>query len=898
MHSLEFNIRYNVSDGAALHLCYRLDDNGDVQEGCIALREVQKGWWVCSMDVDDRYPNICYGYELRLGGCTLCSEWAGTPHTLRFNCVNRNYIVHDMWLDSPAGYYEQTNLFRFFNRQARELDEPSVNWYNRSVTFSVYATGLRRNERLHLVGDAGVLGSWEPAKALPMQQRVRNRWSVTFDVSTLWSGGLYYKFIAIDDEGNVRWESGDNRHILLPDFEPSTNYFYQLDALTFDAPSLRLAGTVIPLFSLRSSHGWGIGDFGDIKLFADWLASTGQNILQLLPVNDTTVCGGNEDSYPYNCVSVFALNPIYTDISALPALSKARRNAFYQKEREALNALPTVEYAKVYRLKINYLRELFEEVGSDVLSSEGYIAFEKEQQQWLKPYALFRFLSSRLHSNIWDWGDYSAYGSDTMERVIAEYPDAVYEVRFHSYVQYLLYTQLSDAHNYANSHGIALKGDIPIGVAPNGVDVWCDREQFNLAVSAGAPPDMFAADGQNWGFPTYNWQVMAADGYAWWRRRLQYMSRFFDAYRIDHILGFFRIWEIPRTATSGLAGSFSPNRPLSVEEMAVAGFAFDESRHTVPYIDDALLKKHFPRKARQIIDAFLCENGDGTYRFKPEITDANTLAYYIYERTPKLPQPMKDALLRIYGSVLFMRDLNTPTLFVPRILGSDTGAYAQLTQSERIAYDRIYEDYFYNRHTMFWFREGIRKLTPLLLSTQMTACGEDLGMIPACVPWVMKNLQVLSLEIQRMPKLYGETFADTGRYPYLSVATPSTHDMSTLRGWWREDEALSQQFYNNVLGFDGKAPLEMDGRIAYTILARHLASPSAFALFAWQDWMAMDERLRRDNPDDERINVPSNRDHQWSYRMHIPIEQLMQERAFNETVQRMIADAGRGEYRV
>ena len=898
MHSLEFNIRYNVSDGAALHLCYRLDDNGDVQDGSIVLREVQKGWWVCSMDVDDRYPNICYGYELRLGGNTLCSEWAGTPHTLRFNCVNRNYIVHDMWLDSPAGYYEQTNLFRFFNRQARELDEPSVNWYNRSVTFSVYATGLRRNERLHLVGDAGVLGSWEPAKALPMQQRVRNRWSVTFDVSTLWSGGLYYKFIAIDDAGNVRWESGDNRHILLPDFEPSTNYFYQLDALTFDAPSLRLAGTVIPLFSLRSSHGWGIGDFGDIKLFADWLASTGQNILQLLPVNDTTVCGGNEDSYPYNCVSVFALNPIYTDISALPALSKARRNAFYQKEREALNALPTVEYAKVYRLKINYLRELFEEVGSDVLSSEGYIAFEKEQRQWLKPYALFRFLSSRLHSNIWDWGDYSAYGNDTMERVVAEYPDAVYEVRFHSYVQYLLYTQLSDAHNYANSRGIALKGDIPIGVAPNGVDVWCDREQFNLAVSAGAPPDMFAADGQNWGFPTYNWQVMAADGYAWWRRRLQYMSRFFDAYRIDHILGFFRIWEIPRTATSGLAGSFSPNRPLSVEEMAVAGFAFDESRHTVPYIDDALLKKHFPRKAKQIIEAFLCAGDDGTYRFKPEITDANTLAYYIYERTPKLSQPMKDALLRIYGSVLFMRDLNTPTLFVPRILGSDTGAYAQLAQSERIAYDRIYEDYFYNRHTMFWFREGIRKLTPLLLSTPMTACGEDLGMIPACVPWVMKNLQVLSLEIQRMPKLYGETFADTGRYPYLSVATPSTHDMSTLRGWWREDEALSQQFYNNVLGFDGKAPLEMDGRIAYTILARHLASPSAFALFAWQDWMAMDERLRRDNPDDERINVPSNRDHQWGYRMHIPIEQLMQERAFNETLHRMITDAGRGEYRV
>ena len=893
MHFIEFNIRYNVSDSATLHLCYNLDGGNTAPETTLSLREVQKGWWQCSLEVSDNHHHISYGYELRQGCNVLCSEWAGTPHTLRFNCVNRNYIVHDMWLDSPAGYYTRTNLFRFFDKQAATLDEPSVNWYNRSVTFSVYATGLRGGERLHLVGDADVLGCWEPARALPMQQRVPNRWSVTFDVSSLWSGGLYYKFIAVDENGAVRWEDGENRHILLPDFEPSTNYFYQLDALTFDAPTLRLAGTVIPLFSLRSAHGWGIGDFGDIKLMTDWLVSTGQKILQLLPVNDTTVYGGNEDSYPYNCVSVFALNPIYADMSELPELSKPRRNAYYQKEREALNALPVVSYSKAYRLKINYLRELFDEVGVDVLASEGYMAFEKEQERWLKPYTLFRFLSSRLHSNIWDWGEYSRYDNTTAERVIAEYPDAVHEMRFHSYVQYLLFTQLSAAHNYANSRGVALKGDIPIGVAPNGVDVWCDSEQFNLSVSAGAPPDMFAADGQNWGFPTYNWQVMAGDGYAWWRRRLQYMSCFFDAYRIDHILGFFRIWEIPRTAKSGLAGSFSPNRPLSVEEIVMSGFAFDEAVHTVPYVDDTLLKKHFPRKAKQIVDAFLDANADGTYRFKPEMENANTLAYYIYERTPKLPQAMKDALLAIYGKVLFMRDLNNPQLFVPRILGYETEAYVQLGQSDRVAYDHLYEDYFYNRHTMFWFREGTRKLTPLLLSTPMTACGEDLGMIPACVPWVMKNLQVLSLEIQRMPKLYGETFATPARYPYLSVATPSTHDMSTLRGWWREDEAMSQQFYNCVLGFDGKAPQEMDGRIAHAILLQHLASPSAFALFAWQDWMAMDERLRRDNPDDERINVPSNRDHCWNYRMHIPLEQLMQERLFNDTVRNMIAGAGR-----
>ena len=833
MRFIEFNIKYEVADNSVMYLVYRLDDNGSLTNGVLSLREVQRGIWHGRLEVSDDYERIHYGYELLSAGKVIAKEWSGTPHTLRFNCVNRNYMVYDMWLNSPIGYYKQTNLFRFFEKNTLALDEPSINWYNRSVTFSLYVTGLRNGERLYLSGEADVLGNWNPKKALPMQQRVPNRWSVTFDVANLWSGSLRYKFIAIDSEGNVRWEDGDNRHILLPDFEASTNYFYQLDELHFPCEKLRVAGTVIPLFSLRSAHGWGIGDFGDIRIMADWLALTGQNILQLLPVNDTTVCGGNEDSYPYNCVSVYALNPIYADMSQLPSLSKAKRNARYAKEAEALNALPAVNYAKVYMLKIGYMRELFDEIATDIFASESYKSFVEEQQSWLKPYTLFRFLSARLHSNIWDWGEYSVYTSKTFDKVVAEYPDAVRETQFYSFVQYILYTQLSEAHDYANSRGVALKGDIPIGVAPNGVDVWCDSEQFNLSVSAGAPPDMFSADGQNWGFPTYNWQVMASDGYSWWRRRLQYMSHFFDAYRIDHILGFFRIWEIPRNVQSGLLGSFAPNMPLGKDEITEAGFPFDEQLHAASVIDNTSLDS------------------------------------------------------------LFLPDLHCEGKYFPRILGNETASYLKLSQEERIAYDRIYEDYYYNRHTMFWYHEGMRKLAPLLESTTMTACGEDLGMIPACVPWVMKNLQVLSLEIQRMPKLFGETFADTSRYPYLSVATPSTHDMSTLRGWWREDKALSQQFYNNVLGFDGVAPEDMDGRVAHAILMQHLTSPSAFALFAWQDWMAMDERLRFPSPDGERINVPSNRDHVWNYRMHIPLEQMLEERTFNDEVRRMIAESGR-----
>ena len=627
---------------------------------------------------------------------------------------------------------------------------------------------------------------------------------------------------------------------------------------------------------------------------AEWLRATGQNILQLLPLNDTTIFGGDEDSYPYNCVSVYALNPIYMDMSALPPLASEKSNKYYELHRSKLNDAPAVQYSLVYALKMKYMRDLFAEQGAEMLASEGYRLFAEEQKRWLKPYAMFRFLTARLHSCIWDWGKYRYCDENTEKNLLADYPEAAREIDFYSLVQYILYSQLSEAHNYANSIGVALKGDIPIGVAPNGVDVWCEREQFNLEVSAGAPPDMFAADGQNWGFPTYNWDVMSQDGYAWWRRRLQYMSRFFDAYRIDHVLGFFRIWEIPHTAMSGLSGCFSPNTPLSVEELSLAGFEIEE-RHLAPYITNERLKELFPRRVKYIVERFFDELPDGTYSFKKHIGSASALAYEIYDKCSKtFPEEMKKHLLRLFGSVLFLRDIKEPQKFVPRILGNDTEAYLQLSQAQRIAYDRIYEDYFYNRHTMHWFEEGMRKLAPVLQSTTMTACGEDLGMIPACVPWVMKNLQILSLEIQRMPKLFGEAFASPECYPYLSVATPSTHDMSTLRGWWREDKTMSAQFYNRVLGFDGEAPEEMSGVIARAIIAQHLKSPAAFALFAWQDLMAMDERLRLPDPDAERINVPSNRDHLWNYRMHIAVEDMMKERAFNETLMAMIVDSRRG----
>ena len=841
MRRLNFRMEFNVSggDSVSLSYCFRRP-TGEEAKGRLQLEEMDSGVWTGFLTIDCNVNSIKYGYEIIRSGELLRSEWGGMPHSIKFNGERSSWIVSDKWCDSPFCNYMQTGLFKkFYQKSTASYGEVSLSGEQPdALIFDLPMCGLDDGEVLLLAGDAEECGAWSLERAVPMTCTGFNRWQCVIDTTALRGRILSFKFVAYNKETNAaRWEQGGNRTYYIADEGQPVVRRVTFEGLDFGAPRLRVAGTVIPLFSLRSENSWGVGDFGDIKLFAEWLAETGQHVLQLLPVNDTTIYGGAGDSYPYNCVSVFALHPQYVDISALPALKDGRVRAGLQRRAKRLNSGDTFDYTAVNELKNTYLRKLYDERGEEYVSSEGFRQFETEQQEWLRPYCVYRFLSGKLSPGPGNWGKYDAYDGDTYGRVLAEYHEALGEMQYHAVVQYILYTQLKDAHSYALSLNVALKGDIPIGVAPDGVDVWCYKELFNRRGSAGAPPDAFSADGQNWGFPTYNWEVMARDGYAWWRRRLKYMSNFFDAFRIDHILGFFRIWEIPSYVRSGLSGHFRPSMPLTVEEINAAGFRFDADRHSCPTAADL-----------------------------PSETPAD---------------------------LLFIPDENREGCYHPRIMASDTLCYKRLDECDRMAFDRIYEDYFYHRHTNFWFEEAMKKLTPLLSATSMTVCGEDLGMIPACVPWAMKNLQVLSLEIQRMPKEYGQRFARTEEYPYLSVATPSTHDMSTLREWWLEDRDDTQCFYNSSLGYEGKAPMEMSGAIAKAIVSQHLQSPSMLALIAWQDWMAMDEKLRRKDAFAERINIPSNRGHVWNYRMHMSIEAMLKARTFNKSLVRIISESGR-----
>ena len=646
---------------------------------------------------------------------------------------------------------------------------------------------------------------------------------------------------AIDYFYTVTWQGREKRSewVFCPhSFDPKEVSNPDLPAVQrdawMDAPEdFRVAGTLIPVFSLRSRRSFGVGDFGDLRQMVDWVATTGQRLLQILPINDTTSSHTWADSYPYSCISVFALHPQYVELGALPALKSEKDRRRFDKLRQELNGLPQIDYERVNAAKLEYLQLLYEQEGKKTLATADFKAFFADNEQWLVPYAQYCHLRDAYGTGDFSsWPDHNQWNEDDRKVLSNPRNKGFKDVAFHYFVQFILAQQLRGVHAYARSRSVILKGDIPIGVARHGCDVWQEPRYFNLNGQAGAPPDDFAEDGQNWGFPTYNWDEMLRDGCQWWERRFRSMARYFDAYRIDHVLGFFRIWEIPMPAKSGLLGQFSPALALSRDEIVRAGISLETLKANV---------------------APIIRGG--------EVPSTN---------------------------FLFLRDHKNPELFHPRISAQKTEAFQRLSNEEQQAFNALYEDYFYHRNNQFWYEEAMQKLPKLVKATRMLCCAEDLGMVPACVKWVMDELDILSLELESMPKEPWVRFGHVENNPRRSVATISSHDTPTLRMWWDEDYERTQDYFNNILHREGPAPHPLPGWLAQDIIQRHLDCPSMLCVIALQDWLAIDEHLRLKDANAERINIPANPHHYWRYRMHLNIEDLKHDKQFTEGIRRMI----------
>lgn len=637
------------------------------------------------------------------------------------------------------------------------------------------------------------------------------------------------------------------------------------------------AGILIPIFSLRSKEGFGVGDFADLFLLTDFAEKTGFSLIQFLPVYDTSVTKTWRDSYCYSVLSMFALHPIYLRIEK--AFSKIPEDILNEIRihKDIFNGLEEVDYEGVYENKITICKKLYplQEKCSDCKR------FVEENNDWLPGYAVFSVLRDFFRTSDFSlWGEYRIGSKKVILEVCSKYQE---EVDFYYFLQFHLHQQFKEASEYAKSKGILFKGDFPVGVHVHSVETWMTPDLFVLQRRVGAPPDYFNKKGQNWDFPAYNWPEVKKSSYHWFVRRLQHMEKYFKLVRIDHILGYFRFWEISERYSRGVLGYFNPSLSIPLENIPQ-----DVARYCAPYINDVILDKYFGVRKSFVTEIFFDKLEKDRYCFKSIYQKQQAI-----DLVKDLSEEEREFIHELYENVVLLQDLDKESVFYPRMGFENTASFLLLDEKEKEHCKNLSKIYFSEEEEELWKIEGLEKLKYFQEGTSMEICAEDLGMIPNCAEEVLQNVGFLRLHIQRMPKKEGEEFSAFSDYEYLSVCSPSNHDTSTLRMWWLEDREKTQRFYRAILKGEGEAPLILTESLCEKIIQMHLESASKWAIFLMQDLLAMSPGLKRKEFEKERINDPAINPFYWRWRLHKTLEDLLAEEFFTSFLYELVLKSGR-----
>ena len=887
---ISFHLKYTSSFGESLFICGNNEKIGNDQfDAASPLTFLNKDYWVANIEIDEKQvQNIQYKYLLKNKDGILIIEGEKERKLI---LTGKSTTIIDIWNysgDYNNCFYTQPFLETLAPHLAtnKRLDAIKSNY----LELRVKAPLLKKNETVCIIGGGKEFNNWSTEK--PQLLSYEGSWYV-IRLKLPDGPEIIYKYgvYNVKDKKFEFFESGENRVLQTSMFDQQQVIIH--DGFFQNANYWKGAGVAVPVFSLRSKQSFGSGEFTDLKLLVDWAKQTGLKIIQLLPVNDTTAHHSEQDSYPYAAISAFALHPLYINLFKVGAMGGHEILKSLKKKQKELNDLADLDYEQVMKLKISLLKELYVIQGPGLLKDKTYLEFIEENKNWLKAYAAFCYLRDKNGTADFTlWKNNAVYDELAIDKMLSAKHGN--EIRFYFFVQFHLHLQLKEAVKYAHENHIILKGDIPIGVFRNGCDAWMHPHLFNMEEQSGAPPDDFAIKGQNWGFPTYNWKKMQEDGFQWWNARFRQMNHYFDAFRIDHILGFFRIWSIPLNAVEGILGRFTPAIPIYKSELDARHINFDHDRFCKPYITDQILNDYFGEEANFVKAKYLESNGMGQYDLLKEFNTQRKVEKYFDGLKENSLKHFRNGLKELISNVILIEDPHDhQNEFHFRIAMDTTRSYAALDDYSKQQLKELYINYFYHRQEDLWRREAMIKLPALKSGTNMLICGEDLGMVPSCVHSVMSQLGILSLEIQRMPKDPATEFFHPKDAPYLSVVTPSTHDMSTIRGWWEEDRVKTQRFYHFILGHYGEAPYFCDAWINKEIIIQHLYSPAMWAIFQLQDLLGMDEKIRRKDPEEERINIPSDPNHYWRYRMHLYLEDLIKEKAFNNDLKEDITKSGR-----
>jgi len=647
----------------------------------------------------------------------------------------------------------------------------------------------------------------------------------------------------------------------------------------------RLTGLAVPLGALRTQYSIGVGEFPDLVELAHLCKACGIELIQLLPVNDSGF-----QSSPYSALTAFALHPLYLRISAMEEAKGFEPELLELKNR--FEALPRFAYGPLQDAKLALLRKIFNKHKKNILASaepgkklHSWI----QENPWIIDYAVYRRLKDAHNGAHWkEWTQFRNVDTRQIQELWNN-PQYREEHLFWVWVQEALDRQFTDAARAVRDMGIVLKGDIPILMNEDSADVWAHSEFFNRDQSAGAPPEPLTPLGQNWQFPTYNWEALEKADYSWWIDRLRLAGRYYSAFRIDHVLGFFRIWTTSRKDNSAALGHFVPSIPITTEELYNLGF--DDSRIRW------LSQPHIP--TQELFDAMRGDPATEAAVRKAcnkALTRIGNEELWLFNGT--ISGELDIEALDIHGFLKeYLLKAWRNRVLIPQEDGNyypawtywDTRAFPTLSETERRNLESLIQQKR-SESEQLWEDQGRKLLSTFIRATDMIPCAEDLGAIPDCVPKVLQELGILGLKIVRWTRRWGEwgePYIPFAEYPELSVCTPAVHDTSTVRQWW-ENEADREQFrqFINVPYLNDKYTPET----AALILGHIIDSASRFCIFQIQDLLHLSARWYAENPEDERVNVPGTvNDFNWTYRLPSPLEDIEKDQTFVSACKKLTA---------
>ena len=882
---LKFNIQYLAKNGEALFVELS-KKNGDIVN-YIQLDYTNENNWQGNIEIESKNLQEKLRYHV------LVNELQnGAANKLVFKSFINigKYKQHKIVLSHKEKFLEidvrKTKPFKKVFKPVNKGCAKSCTNKKATHIFNISAPLLQPNIFLCITGSAKKMNLFDNERPLLFKKNKNKQSSIKLNLGKeIYPIEYKIAFYDANKKCIVGYEPGNNN--ILKNQLPKNELHILYSEPDCSKYLWKGAGINVPVFSLRTNDTWGIGDFTTIKKLVDYAEIMGLKMIQLLPVNDTLATFTSKDSYPYSAISSFALHPLYLNVAQIAQAANVFISEAEIGEIERINKLSYCDYSAVSTLKMEVLRRIFLNVKYNFTNDDAWHNFYEHNYEWLIPYSVFCVQRDRYNSvdsSLWE--DFESYNIEEILAFVQTTSPFYEAVLFWYFVQYHLHLQLKDSCKYAHKKAIILKADLPIGVAQQSVDTWIAPKIFHRNMQAGAPPDAFSKLGQNWHFPTYNIAQMRLDDFEWFSNRMKNLDSYFDALRIDHVLGLFRIWSIPQNQINGTMGIFVPALALQANDFTHSGFLFNEERLCNPFVTETILADAFGKDVSIIKTTFFFG-----LNLKEAFDDQQKIEKYLIQNTEFVKY--KQQLFDVVANVILLRDFSIKDRYHFRINMQQTTSYQYLTATDKQHLEKPFNHYFFENQNELWEYQGTATLKMLTTATKMLLCAEDLGMVPAFTEKVLQNLNILSLQVQQMPKKSETSFSDTKEAPYACVVMPATHDMAPIRLWWEENKQKAQDFYNNILKEPGAAPYFCEPWVCKKIIDLHLQSPAMWSVFLLQDLLAVNGKIRRPIPAEERINDPSNAEQIWNYRMHVTLETLMEQEDLNSEIKEMILEAGR-----